>query len=317
VIAQLPDLLATILPERFAGAAMSVVRVQTTRPLFLVFLPGGSHPACVVQVGDRVALQRLHSTLTTLHGRLPDLIPASFACVPLSGDTCVHVQEGLAGTTWFRIRDRLHGKADWSSLTERASIALRRLHTATRASAEWRCSVSPAALLRAQWRVCVSRHPVLAARVAPLVALSAEAFEPLGDVPWFWQHGDFCVNNLLVTRDRAAIIDFEEFGQTAMPLHDEFGLALSLHAFNATGDHGMADLAAVIHRCIRPTVARHPWMSAHLIGLFLHHLVWRINQCADRPGRAAACRQLVDLLNTFADAPGDLAAEARELVRAS
>jgi hypothetical protein len=317
VIAQIPDLLASLLPERFGGAAMSVVRVQTTRPLFLVFLPGGSHPACVVQVGDRAALQRLHSTLTTLHHRLPDLIPASLACASLPDDTSVHVQAGLPGTTWFRIRDRLDGAADWSSLTDRASVALRRLHAATRASAEWRCSVSPASVLRSQWRACAARHPALTARVAPLVDVSAESFEQLGEVPWFWQHGDFCVNNLLVTRDQVAIIDFEEFGQTAMPLHDEFGLALSLRAFNATGDHGMADLATVIRRCIRPTVARHQWIAAHLTGLFLHHLVWRINQCADRPGRAAACGDLVDLLNTFACAPGDLADEARELVRAS
>jgi Phosphotransferase enzyme family len=317
MIAQIPDLLATILPRRVAGAAMSVVRVQTTRPLFLVFLADGSHPAFVVQVGDRAALQRLHSTLTTLHERLPDLIPASLACASLPDETWVHVQEGLPGTTWFRIRDRLHGAADWSSLTDRASVALRRLHTATAASAEWRCWLSPAALLRAQWRVCAARHPELAGRVTPLVDLAAEAFEPLGDVPWFWQHGDFCVNNLLVTRDRVAIIDFEEFGQTAMPLHDEFGLALSLHAFDATPANGAADLPTVIRRCVRATVARHQWLAEHLGGLFLHHLLWRINQCAERPGRAAACRELVDLLNTFADAPGDLAADARELVRAS
>jgi aminoglycoside phosphotransferase (APT) family kinase protein len=316
-VIEIPDLLATILPERFAGESMSVVRVQTTRPLFLVFGADRAHPACVVQLGGRIELERVHRTLTALHRRLPDLIPASLACAPWRGDTYAHVQAGLPGTTWFRIRERLETAADWLSLADRAAVALRRLHAATQASTEWRCPVNPAAVLRAQWRICAARHHALSACVAQLVADSADALEQVGDVSWFWQHGDFCVNNLLVTRDRVAIIDFEEFGQTAMPLHDEFSLALSLHAFDATRGNGPAELGNVIRARIRPTVVRHPWMAAHLTGLFLHHLVWRINQCGDRPGRAAACRHLVDLLNTFAAAPGDLAADARELVRAS
>ena len=46
--------------------------------------------------------------------------------------------------------------------------------------------------------------------------------ESLGEIPVFWQHGDFCVNNMLIDKNVIGIVDFEHFGRVRMPFHDEF-----------------------------------------------------------------------------------------------
>ena len=316
MILEIPAVLARLLPERFASGATTVVRVQTTRPLFLVFANDAACPACVVQLGPQREIERAHRTLTTLHQRLPRLVPASLACGPGPGGTYAHIQSGLPGTSWFRIRDRFREPSEWSGLADRAVQALRHLHTAVQASAEWHARVCPGEALRGQRAAYVAQHVPLAPHVSSLVDASARDLDRLDAIPWFWQHGDFCLNNLLVAGDRLGIIDFEEFGETAVPLHDQFSLALSLHDFAPARGH-RSDVAAIVAACIQPTLVRHSWLAPHTAGLFLHHLLWRINQCRDRPGRAAIRRQLVERLDTFASEPARFLPGATELARAS
>src|SRR3954462_2356117 len=79
-------------------------------------------------------------------------------------------------------------------------------------------------------RQCKVRDVRFSENTSASIARWAEALEALAGLPCFWQHGDFCLNNVLVSPARLSIIDFEEFGGPSMPLHDEIGLALSTNA---------------------------------------------------------------------------------------
>jgi hypothetical protein len=115
----------------------------------------------------------------------------------------------------------------------------------------------------------------LSTRATQYIEQQAGALDSLGEIVSQYQHGDFCLNNLLLSDSSAAIIDFDEFGRTSMPLHDEIGLALSI-----------ADLSPY------PEVSRMP-KHEQLPGLYLHHLLWRINQTHLYPTRARARLELM------------------------
>lgn len=316
MILEIPGLVSRALPGRFDAGPLSVVRVQTTKPVFLVFATEPDCPACVVQLGPREELQRIHEALTALHERVPHLVPASLAFAPVSSNSYIHIQAGLAGTSWFRIRERYRDRQDWCRLADRAAIALRQLHAAIQESPGGRCRIRPGAALRGQRDRCLDRALRFPLHVSNLIDSASHQLDRLDDIAWFSQHGDFCLNNLMVTNDSLGIIDFEEFGETAMPLHDEFGLALSLDDFTPFGAD-RRELRDTIGDCIRPTLARHPSLAAHVTGFFLHHLLWRLNRCHDRPGRAVVGRQLMDLVDRFAADPARFVPEATTLARAS
>src|SRR5207237_1152587 len=124
--------------------------------------------------------------------------------------------------------------------------------------------------LRAQAALCTKRGVPFSARARDCLNASAECLEGLGEVPGFWQHGDFCLNNLLVSPSALAIIDFDEFGYTLMPLHDQIGLALSLHDLAPRGV-----LPLPLDGEITSSPGAGPVERSHLPGLFLHHLLWR------------------------------------------
>ena len=56
---EIPGLVSTLLPGAFKGTP-TLVRVQTTRPLFLAFDEDRSKPVCVLQVGRREDLERAY-----------------------------------------------------------------------------------------------------------------------------------------------------------------------------------------------------------------------------------------------------------------
>jgi len=116
-----------------------------------------------------------------------------------------------------------------------------------------------------------------------------------------WQHGDFSLNNLLVTGDTVSIIDFEEFGATQVPLHDAFGLALSVPL--SQEERCPLTVQDCIVECVRPALKDESVEPALTAPLFMHHLLWRINQCEGLERRAPLRAKLIDWVNQFAEAP--------------
>ena len=289
-------------PGLFSEQPVSVVRIEMTREVFLLFGSDATQPACVAQIGASERLETLHAVLTILHDRVGRLVPWSIACVPWHEGQSLHVQAGLPGVPWFRLGDRVRTILDWAHLETRAGDALKQLHQAVAASPEWRCRVKPDAELRHQLELLSAGDRAVPPAVVAAVRNCADRLQALGEIDWFWQHGDFCVNNLLVAPAGLGIIDFEEFGATAAPLHDEIGLGLSIHACSSTGED-WDGARQHVRACVAPTLRAHPQLTVHLPGLFVHHVVWRMNQCRDRPRRSAIRARLARMLAAFAESP--------------
>jgi hypothetical protein len=304
VILEIPALVAELLPGLLQKGPVSVACVRTTRAKFLVFDSDSARPACVVQFGPGDELRRLHHILSRLHGKLPDAVPESLVCRPWRGSDCVHVQAGAAGTPWFRLQDRVGTQREWDRLRERVCELLSRFHAAVREFPEWSCPVRPAKELRRQAAICRERGVDFSRRAGEWVDACAESLEELGEVNGLAQHGDFCLNNLLVSESGLALIDFDEFARTFVPLHDEMGLALSFQHLAPRGGQLLPpseDLAAVLRKC-RPDNRD---LVTSLPGLLLHHLLWRINQTHDWPTRAGVRRSLVAMVEECASAQED------------
>ena len=116
-----------------------------------------------------------------------------------------------------------------------------------------------------------------------------------------WQHGDFSLNNLLVTNDSIAIIDFDEYGGTLVPLHDAFGLALSV-PLTQNGRCPLS-MAECIRLCVGPPRRDAAIPPIHLPALLMHHLIWRLNQSIGLERRAALGQILRGWIDDLAESP--------------
>jgi hypothetical protein len=106
-----------------------------------------------------------------------------------------------------------------------------------------------------------------------------------------WQHGDYCINNLIFADDKTYVIDFEEFGDTLMPLQDIFSLALS---FYIQREIQTLDLLALdLAYCLRNTDKN---LKPLLSLLFIYHLLFRLGAWGSNPNRAFICDWLQDIL---------------------
>ncbi len=310
MILEIPDLVRKLVPGHLDASPVSVASVRTTRPKYLVFGRGADRPSCVVQFGPAEAMEREHHVLSLLHPVLPDLVAAPLACAAWHGDLWVQVQSGLPGLPWFRLADRVRSARAWSSLGRRALETLERFHEAVRGVPEWTGTVRPGPELRRQAMACQRNDTALSARARDCIDRAAEALDELGPRDHFWQHGDYCLNNVLVSRSGLAIVDFEEFGGTAMPWHDEIGLALSL---NDLSPHGTLPLAKALTALPMPRYAGWPRPTDPKLfrGFVLHHLLWRMNQAADRPTRVRMRAALAQAIEQIAAVPA-----ARQYTRA-
>jgi hypothetical protein len=280
----------------------SVACVCTTRPKYLVFNRLSRWPACVVEFGAADRLVRVDRILSELHSRFPDGVARPICCTSWDNGIHVQIQEGLAGMPWFRLSDGLATAADWKAMLDRAVKAMRRLHAATCDVPAWSGLVLAGAELRRQASLCNRDARLLSEPVLARIRTWGYALDAAGPMPSCWQHGDFSLNNLLVSDTAVSVIDFDEFGGTLVPLHDAFGLALSVRL--SQSDRCPLSFADCIAHCVEPARQDEHVDAAHLPALLMHHLLWRINQCHGLERRAPLKRTLLHWVADLADSPG-------------
>jgi hypothetical protein len=284
-------------PDLLHNEVPSVACVRTTTAKYLIFGADATRPVCVVDFGGAARLQRVDRILSALHPLIPDVVAHSICCTCWRHATHVHLQSGLPGAPWFRVADTLATRADWERLLDRAAATMARLHRATASVPYWCGAVDVGAALSAAAREFLVSTPGADARLWRHLAASAERLRGVVR-PAVWQHGDFALNNLLVSPQGIAVIDFDEFGETMMPLHDAFGLALSFHL---SQDRCPLSLAECIDRCVRADGQDEELSAEAIAGLFLHHLLWRINRDRAVATRARLRERLLALLSSLAD----------------
>jgi hypothetical protein len=298
MILEIPALIRELIPQHMPDGRVSVVRIETTTPLYLVFAGGSVAPRWVLRIGPGDSLRRTHGILDRLHGLAPALVPQSLLCQPWRGAEWVHVQSGVSGRPWFQLREYLAGEDDWARARHTALQSLDVLHSAIKCNPDWAVpTVDVAAEVRRQLDASAALRAA-SALVARAWDTWRDALANARPTACFWQHGDFCLNNLIFLDSTAAVIDFDEFGLTAMPLHDQFSLALSFADLMPPGfRQSLADHLAF---CLVDVLRRQPWLTDQLEVLFLHHLLWKIARYHAHKNRAHALRLLIDLLEEHA-----------------
>ena len=131
------------------------------------------------------------------------------------------------------------------------------------------------------------------------VELYSRSLDAIGKISVHSQHGDFCLNNLIIEEDKIHIIDFEDFGITSMPLHDQFTLALSFYQLSP-GDFS-ANLSCEIKTFASSTLKKYNWDESILSGLFMHHLLLRLSSWSRH--RKQYRRWLLEVMNNFIHSP--------------
>lgn len=291
-----------LVPGLLKHAKPSVACVLTTHQKYLVFDADASRPACVVEIGDETRLRRIDGILTALHARCPREVPRSLALASWGPGTVVHIQEGLPGLPWFRLFETLTTLDRWQALLERSVAMMRKFHGAISDVPAWVSSIHPGDALAEQaalWECGGLPNP----RLADAIASCIDAVDGAPAMTAVAQHGDFSLNNLMVAPDGMAVIDFEEFGLTRVPLHDAIGLGLSFSM--SQDDRCPISVRDCVERCIGGPRAAGTFDPAVLRALLLHHLLWRINQSQGLPARARLRKTLTSLVERIALAPGN------------
>lgn len=290
------DAILSLRPELAALGAASVARVSTTRPVYLIFFAPHQWPQCVAQSGNVAQVGSSQRILQTISKLDPGLVPEPLGSLTLGESSSFSIVKGSRGWPWFSAWRRFDSPGGFESLNAMAATALRRFSRAVADVDGWRGRIDAAAELGRVFSVAASGEPRIGDRYGTTVPETLEApLAALGVIDWRYQHGDFCVNNLIFEEAEAVVIDLEEFGETLMPLHDEMSLAESLCDWQQRG-LVRTEFNEVLKRCTEPEGQAFLRDDGVLTALRVHHLCFRINQCRSRPGRHSMAERLTQLL---------------------
>src|ERR1041384_2767617 len=232
VILELPDLLARLLPARAGGSHLRFVAVHHAKLVFLAFRDGAPDPEFVITVSSETEIRRLHDVLTRLHRTIPRLTAESLAIGRSPDGRFLQIQSAVPGMPWVSLAG-----------------SLRALHAAIDAVPPWHSRISPSGELRRQLDLCAAYGVALSTQALQFAESCAENLADLGELTCHWQHGDYCANNLMIAGPDVRIFDFDEFGLTAVPLHDDLALAFSVHEM-APADGASRPIAEDIRTCV-------------------------------------------------------------------
>jgi hypothetical protein len=276
------------LPHLFADGPVSAVLIRTTHPKVMMFGADAARPSCVAQVGEREHLSAVHAILQRLRVSMPDRIAEPLLLDSLSDGRALSVLGGVPGWPWFRLRLAYPTAGAWRDIVRASIEALVAFRTAVAAEPSWGRSLAPGDELRAELERCLQGGVALSARAVARARDLAGMLDRQGTRPAQAQHGDFCLANLLVDGTEARIIDFDEFGETCMPLQDEIGLLLSLRQLAPAAALPVVHDPDLFHQLLGRDAdldGGAPW--------HLHYLLRRTNRCLGHPSRARAQRALV------------------------
>jgi len=271
-----------ILAESSFNAQQDLLCITTSNPVFLAFTTN-TVPEYVVhhaEFGDFELRQELHHVLNSLVSKpLAEIV---------KGEQCYFVESGLPGKPWFQLLKS--NSLSMGDIKNRALNTLKEFQQRIAVIEHWTESIDVIAIFNRQFEQShIMRHfsPEIVSACSKLVNSLPEKYLVKGVL----QHGDYCINNLIFSEKQTYIIDFEEFGDTSMPLQDEFSLALSFYIQRETQtlDLLAKDLAYCLEGVDKSII---PLLSL----LFIYHLLFRLGSWGENPNRNFICGWLQNIL---------------------
>jgi hypothetical protein len=287
-------------PRLATAGKPSFVCVAAAHPIFMVFGHSPTHPEYVVQFGPAavVKMHRNHSRL--YRAAASKWLPRPVLCESAGESLWCSVITGLAGDPWFTLARRVRTSDQWLQLKERCYELLREFQSTVGSIPEWGGSLDLAAEFEATLRGCATLPQINFERLSSIAATHIDALRPLGTVAAQYEHGDFCLNNVIVGK-QLHLLDFEHLGWTRMPLHDEFSLTDSLCMWAPDGKD--IEMQQLNDECVANGRYAGAFDQQQIRALYLHCLLWQIREFAWATNRVERYAQLAERLEQFMDAP--------------
>ncbi len=298
---QIEALVRKSLPELCGDHVLSFVCLSTSNPVYLVFFEKSYSPELVVRFSRSEDICHAHKITEQLYKILGDLIPEPLALIK-SNDQNISIQKGVQGTPWFQLAEKYCLIDQRQIIHVRAIAALNQFQRAVALSPGWVKVIRPYDELRQSYRQCVAAGTILPVGTEILVERFCQSLEELGEISSFPQHGDFCLNNLIIGDTKMHVIDFEDFGITLMPFFDQFTLALSFYQLASKAVP--VTLNSVIRDCLSEAFFRSEIDVSFLPGLFMYHLLLRLGAWSQN--RLEYRRWLLVILEDFSKSPDAL-----------
>jgi len=276
----------------------SIACVSTSRPIYLVFNKKPSYPEYVVRrLDDTHAFHsnRVHNELYRLVG---NLVPEPVGIYEHAGEK-YDVQRGVKGAPWFQVKSKIRSEVERKHLETRMWQTLTSFHAAIRAEGKSEPKANdlqPHEELRKAFLEYQSTVETENTRLTKLVELAINDLSQMPNCPSISQHGDFCLNNLIIDTDHITVIDFEDFAIAAMPMYDHFTLALSLPSCgpepaDAANIYNQSNIISAASILAIPGAA----VKWH----FLHHLLLRLGPWSTGEKRKLYRSWLTQVLDSY------------------
>lgn len=205
----------------------SIACISTSRPVYLVF---GAEPDCPKYVIRKLTNdheRQAHRTHVYLYSLVGNLVPKPIGICEYLGDK-YDIQEGVKGIPWFQIKSKYGSENALCDIELRLWCTLKNFQSSVDSESSINTSFQPHEELSKVYGQYKTIEKEVNPDLEKLVETATEELSKMSSCAQISQHGDFCLNNVIVDTSHITVIDFEDFGITKMPLYDHFTLALSL-----------------------------------------------------------------------------------------
>jgi hypothetical protein len=256
----------------------SIACISTSRPIYLIFDETDDYPLYAVRRVIDANGFRACKLSAMLYQFAGNLVPEPIGVYEHAGEN-FDVQRGIRGFPWFQLKAKIHTDHEQELLEDRIWETLRSFQTAIQSMILGQTVASrPAVELRNASKMYIDTGEILTKNLEYVLTRALNNFSEETSCAFLPQHGDFCINNLIIDKNHITVIDFEDFSITEMPMYDHFTLALSLPSYGSNPRKAA-------------NVFRHGTIisEAHLLGIkenavrwhFLHHLLLRLGPWSD------------------------------------
>jgi len=297
---EIESLIRRISGQSLSAESISIICIATTNPVYLVFLDQSDTPCFVVRPANSESNRVSHELSLRLHHVNQALVPETIGLYEHNGNA-YSVQRGASGTPWFRLPREVASPEQWGAIRNRTIEALRQFHEGVASVSEWTTRIYLGDALRSAYQdfIVTGNHP--AYPLASFADSMANELDRLGAWDGIFQHGDFGLNNLLFEENKISVVDLEDFGITAVPLYDEFTLALSLSTL-APGSV-KSSVAIELAACTLPFKQQYSLGRKKIQALFLFYLLLRLGTWSSSEKRQFYRRNLLCLLEQYINDP--------------
>lgn len=278
------------------SSAHSIACISTSRPIYLVFDQNSGYPIYVIRkIADAATLHshKIHNQLYQLAG---NLVPEPVGVYEYAGEK-YDIQRGVNGSPWFQLKSIVRTAEAKAHLEKRMWQALRDFQAAIYSgNSSATNNVEPSEELRKASIDYQDTGVIMSTELKKLIDDAISDLSQTPRCPSIPQHGDFCLNNLIIDTNQVTVIDFEDFSITNMPMYDHFTLALSLPSFSG-------ESASAINVCGQEVIVS----TAGTLNIpekfikwhFLHHLLLRLGNWSMGEKRKPYRAWLIQTLNYF------------------